>query len=819
MTACSCRLHLALHLFSGHTVMCWPIIWHRRRYLEEGGGPSQNTDSLQIPLQERPSVSRREGLDPGPPSRPYFISFEFPRLPTKVPYDNHPGGFWDFSERTGWVLDGQREHRKFPNELETLNPVLAKLDDKHECRKRTIPELFLKNRPNDALSIKCFRTDGTGASLSEQVAFLQTWLFFGVLAEMNTITGVPIPDFRAGGTPEVLSTAALDVLLRQWLSALETLDNDDHEQKRSRMLEIVQHAMSLQTCISVVLLSIRILFRAILLALALSSQLLSDLQLLMHPALAQSFPANWDELKDYATDEMLAAGWCTSECKLLEQYDGTYNFFAARLSSGRWRMDHSGCHDALCAADYVNEETYTTVHVQEGCNCEWARVNQEELCAVLDRGQVPRIVVSEDMKLVVGDSQGYMAISHVWAHGLGNPDENALPRCQVERLATYISGLQVAGEPPLAVWMDTLCIPVHPDMKAYRKKAIKLMSQTYQNASTVLVLDRELQRLDTTNVSLLEQDLITAFVGWTRRLWTLQEAALANRLYVQLLRFPYKLENAESEADEHNRLLAQICFREDIANLTCRRIPPMATLKQSVFETSPPTSGLPIAVTTTALQKLAHAVKHRATSKMEDEPLILAITLGLEIGPIIDAPDTGTRMAALLVLLRDVPADIIFGAWSRLDNAPFRWAPRSLLGFPLQAPQSFGPAAVCNSYGLHATYEGLVVDHGARATMTRENVYAVDKVLGMKYEFQARKDGAVATFPETFALIFRAYGIGGDTAVANILRRWNENGQDVIEVTIVGYLTMVGSGVGLEVNGQPLFEGALTSGDQHWCIT
>ncbi|ROV87069.1 hypothetical protein VMCG_10901 [Cytospora schulzeri] len=717
-----------------------------------------------------PSNQHRESsLDHAAPARTYFISFEFPLLPTNTPYDNHADGFWDFPERAGWILDGRQEHRKFDVDLtEALKPVLVELNNKnYRCRDRTIPESVVEARPNDALSIKCFKKDGTWASMSEEVAFLQAWLFFGVLAELSIITSVSTPDFGTESAPAILSTAALNALVCSWVTEIEALGSvDERQEKLGKMLEVIQHVVSLQTCISTVrfhikepqrltydeckaLLAIRLLFRAVILALDLSSGPgpKPDLQLVMNPALAESFPADWDELKAYAIEEMLDTGWCKSECTLLEPYDGVYNFFSARLTAGRWRMDHR-------------------------------------------------------------------------AHGLGNAQENALPRCQVERLATYISGLQVAGEcPGLALWMDTLCIPVHPELKSYRKKAIKLMSQTYRDADVVLVLDRELQRLDMNNVSPLEQDLITAFVGWTRRLWTLQEAALAHRLYVQTLQSSYKLDRTvseEADADEHD-LAAQICFRKDIAALTSRRIPPMAMLKQSVFEqVSPPLPGFPMTITTTAFQRLAHAVKHRTTSKMEDEALILAITLELDIDPILDAPDVETRMAALLVLLKDVPADIIFGNWAKLTHAPFRWVPRSLLGFPLQALRSFGPAAICDSRGLHATYEGFLIDHGTRE-ITQGHVFVVDKASEMKYQFETRDGGTMVPFPQTCALIFGANG--SDIAVACILcRRGNEDEEHVIEVVVIGYLVMVGSGVGLDVQ-QPVLSGALTSRDQRWCIT
>ncbi|KAK7039271.1 hypothetical protein VNI00_010176 [Paramarasmius palmivorus] len=231
-----------------------------------------------------------------------------------------------------------------------LKPVLEELDNKYRCRRRRIPESFVKNRPNDALRIKCFKEDGTRHSLHEEVAFLQAWLFFGVLAELNKTTSVPTPNLHVEGTPDVLSTAALDTLVHRWIAALEAFDDDSRRQRWGQMLQVVLHVVSLQTCISTVrsqveeslkltydeckvLLAIRVLFRAILLTLALSSpQSESDLHLLMQPTLSQSFPADWDELKDFATQEMLATGWCKSECQHLEQYDGAYNFFATKLT-------------------------------------------------------------------------------------------------------------------------------------------------------------------------------------------------------------------------------------------------------------------------------------------------------------------------------------------------------------------------------------------------------------------------------------------------------------------------------------------------------
>ncbi|KAJ6469397.1 hypothetical protein C8R45DRAFT_430419 [Mycena sanguinolenta] len=479
------------------------------------------------------------------PHRPYFISFECPWLPTKYPYDNHSDGFWDFPERAGWVLDGKRQYRTFPNPVaDSLDPILKRLDNKYRCRQKTVRQRLLASRPADSVRIKAFRSDGRQSSLSDEVAFLQSWLFFGVYAQVNAITGVrsdPTSDFATETHTDgskTLSTAVFDVLPHRWAAALSA-PGEDRMGRWKQLLEVVQHAVTLQTIIShqkvnrelkprtltydecKVLLSIRLLFRAILLALVLSisspsppdsssSSLapvvipdatpdIAALDLILHPVLAQSFPADWDELKDFAIDEMRTHGWCPSECQLLHAFDGAYNFFAARLPP-RTLVDHAHCTDWTCVADQVDDSRYETKHVEDGCGCASVRVAPEQLSAVLAREKVPRLVLSNDLKVSVSESEPYIAISHVWAHGLGNPKDNALPACQLQRLASYMSGLKATGETSVALWIDTLCIPVQENFKSLRKQAIRLMGQTYRDASAVLVLDKELQRLEISTV-------------------------------------------------------------------------------------------------------------------------------------------------------------------------------------------------------------------------------------------------------------------------------------------------------------------------------
>ncbi len=365
--------------------------------------------------------------------RPHFMAFSVPYLCRSVPYDYDPRGFWDFPERKGWMLDGKGEHRKFPNEIVW---DLHDLDSQYACRRRSIPEEMLARRPQDSLTLKSYRIDGSVSTFAEEVAFLQAWLFFGVIAEVSSICGLcgssveaKCVNFVQDG-PSMVSTSVLNDFVTEWLASLNACNAEEQADRIARMLNVVKHVMSLQTIISTygnpkkaetqalayseckVLLSIRLALRAVLLTLLKSRRCyLSQIRFLMNPQIQQSFPARWDELKDFASKELLASGWCRSEGKLLERMDGSYNFFATCVP--RWPMDHSRCNDFMCLADQINENHYVQAHVEPHCRCESVVLDPEKLRSILEKGKVPRVFIEDDDKLTVSEDHHYVAISHV----------------------------------------------------------------------------------------------------------------------------------------------------------------------------------------------------------------------------------------------------------------------------------------------------------------------------------------------------------------------------------------------------------------------
>lgn len=78
------------------------------------------------------------------------------------------------------------------------------------------------------------------------------------------------------------------------------------------------------------------------------------------------------------------------------------------------------------------------------------------------------------------------------------------------------------------------------------------------------------------------------------------------------------------------------------------------------------------------------SVANRHTSNEDDEPVCLATLFDLDPTAVLEASN-GKRMAVLLMLMRYVPASIIFIRGPRICVAGFGWAPRSFMVEPIQS--------------------------------------------------------------------------------------------------------------------------------------
>jgi hypothetical protein len=166
--------------------------------------------------------------------------------------------------------------------------------------------------------------------------------------------------------------------------------------------------------------------------------------------------------------------------------------------------DHSRCTDDACNVYQIDMGNYQHEHQTENCTCDELVVNDTALTSVLLKDEKFPILKSngdqQNLDYEIVESGSYIAISHVWADGLGNPDANSLPKCKLFHLQRLVKSVtkdsengQSSQESPL-IWLDTLCCPAQDGPG--KQTAIEKIRFVYRKAQHVLVLDAGLMSYD-----------------------------------------------------------------------------------------------------------------------------------------------------------------------------------------------------------------------------------------------------------------------------------------------------------------------------------
>lgn len=244
------------------------------------------------------------------------------------------------------------------------------------------------------------------------------------------------------------------------------------------------------------------------------------------------------------------------------------------------------------------------------------------------------------------------------------------------------------------IWLDTLCCPVAP--KDDKKLSLSKMRQVYEQASRVLVLDASLQSYSTTSMDVLEI-LARIFTSrWLRRVWTLQEGALAKQLWFQfadqalsLGELKATMEKIWPNSPQHKIIFFDIRYEID-------------RIEQFFLTKGYDGTG-------SNLRTLDEALLNRGITDVSDEPLCIGTLMNLPVKDFLALGDDmmialeqlgdgekekerkrqlqkqlrDLRMEAMWKLLaeklKSLPAQMIFFEEARLDAPGLRWAPQSLL--------------------------------------------------------------------------------------------------------------------------------------------
>lgn len=325
------------------------------------------------------------------------------------------------------------------------------------------------------------------------------------------------------------------------------------------------------------------------------------------------------------------------------------------------------CTDFRCAAHQINENDYRTKHTESCESCEDLIADPNIMNQILESGSYPLLSASSiqgpapTIELIPRQpGVVYVAISHVWSDGLGNVQRNALPACQLRRLGVLVTNvLNVSTQ--CYFWLDTICCPRKD--RHFRDLAISKMRQTYAEAALVLVLDSSLLRQSLSSITPVEILLRVLVSSWNGRLWTLQEGALADRLFFQFADGAYALNLGLNELDQ-------------IINEK-RHWSVFKTINRQFFNLYGFRSGS--YSLEDKVQALAMALEFRTTSNNSDEALCLATLLELDVSSLLRG-SKATRMQNLWAQFDHIPLGVIFD-WvgPRLDAKGFRWAPKTFM--------------------------------------------------------------------------------------------------------------------------------------------
>ncbi|KAL4882677.1 hypothetical protein BJY04DRAFT_227015 [Aspergillus karnatakaensis] len=558
-------------------------------------------------------------------------------------------------------------------------------------------------------------------------AFLQNWLFFGVLHEVfGPIDQGGKHQYVANGEVTVAFLDEQILQLSNFITANAQNGISDEALQIGRRIETCLQTVSrfsrLATCeedprlgFAVWPLSAEIdmSIRALSQRLAWSFSVGALNMVFSASTGGLVFPCAWLPLK-----RMQEAGWCPSEIALVgETFTSASAYYTSQLEpppSAR-EKDHSACTRTTCEARQLNEETYRTAHAPTthtaaDCDCLHHGPAIEEITSIIDSGGVPLLSITPSkkepsLKISVEkytEGKRYIAFSHVWSDGLGNPTHNTLPLCQLKRIQSLLDEL-VAGissadlvnrlafrelwskkfhGPSLLFWMDTLCIPVAEEYKPLRSKAIKSMKAVYERAFRVLVLDADIQSFPSTDYT--QAFMRIRMSAWMRRLWTLNEGVLANTLCI---RFSDGFLDVEARSDAQRKE----SYGSPLGNIKYSFGTPMRDadnfhwkfrlLRVNVLSEPDPRlikrTGDPLASPEMkrcfAIMEAFSAALYRTTSKPSDEMLCFASLIGWDIS-LIKGLEFEDRMHALLSSERILPQGLLFLAGPRMSQPGWKWS-------------------------------------------------------------------------------------------------------------------------------------------------
>lgn len=293
--------------------------------------------------------------------------------------------------------------------------------------------------------------------------------------------------------------------------------------------------------------------------------------------------------------QMQDSSWCPRAVRLLKgqlRSNATLllqAYFAYKNTDRMTDRDqHSKCTKDRCDARTLNKENEYSPLCRRTCSnrhgtCQMVGPDMEEVRRILTANEddtslqyvsdipVLKFTHANDGKgvnlevtaLPKREKTPFATISHVWSDGWGNEKANSLHTCQLEFIRRQLQRLNKGND--VLFWMDTLLVPVkegpmsEPE-KAIKKKAIRQILDVFKHSTYTIVLDNGLCAGYPPSKTPTQTAMKILASGWMRRLWTLQEAFLSQKLHFAFMETDHEVNHTANliNLDDLNEELAQV---------------------------------------------------------------------------------------------------------------------------------------------------------------------------------------------------------------------------------------------------------------------
>ncbi|KAL8765486.1 MAG: hypothetical protein Q9209_007457 [Squamulea sp. 1 TL-2023] len=450
------------------------------------------------------------------------------------------------------------------------------------------------------------------------------------------------------------------------------------------------------------------------------------------------------EYNPLLNQRFLSNYWCPFQvARLWGQYSPSTTYYLSSLPREPTfgGVKHDECNEHRCRTTSIDPSTYEPHHA-DSCStdlglCHMVGVQSTKVAECIERGGIPLIRFEESANgtlrpEIIESRRGlrYVALSHVWSGGLGNVNMNSMFSCQVRKIYNLLLRLRNNGddehdrnlgtrkfpdayqdlrnkfgmplpEPPILLWIDTMCVPVGQEHVETRESAIAQMAQIYVEAQCVLVVDPELQKM---NHKDLPNEQIFASVlcsSWNSRSWTFQEACMARVFYVQFLdghcviderwhKFMQRISEStpsgttilntidQHVVNAHNVLMAEVSdwFRTMPVMTKIRGYDARTLMSRSEDWQN--------------FVRVWNGLRRRSTTKPEDLYGIIAIMVDLSADEILKLHPR-ERMRAILRSQATLPIPLLYQDCAKLcdlEGKPL-WAPSEIAGTHLEMDRGY----------------------------------------------------------------------------------------------------------------------------------